>query len=432
MKTTATLVLLAFFIGCRNPVNTEDVMNKTAEAYVKLVLEVGLYDADYVDAYYGPDEWKPGEETKSEKFPYEKLKEKTVTLLAELDKLKNVKLQEELLRRSNFLARQIKSVGARIDMLGGRKFTFDEESKALYDAVSPSYTEEHYQQLLNELENSLPGKGSLQKRLVEFKKDFEIPVDKLEEIFDVAIKECRKRSNTKIPLPENEDFVVEYVKDKPWGAYNWYKGNSFSVIQFNTDITAYIDRAIDLACHEGYPGHHVFNALLENKLYREKDRVEYCVYPLFSPQSLIAEGTANFGIEVAFPGDEKINFEKEILFPIAGIDPSKAENYYRVMGLTSKLNFAGNDAARNYIDGKFTKEEAISFLVKYLLMTPERASKRIDFIDKYGSYVINYNLGQKLVREYIEKLGGTADNPEKRWQLFAELLQTPLTPSELK
>ena len=29
-------------------------VNGVAERYVKMVLEVGLYDADYVDAYFGP------------------------------------------------------------------------------------------------------------------------------------------------------------------------------------------------------------------------------------------------------------------------------------------------------------------------------------------------------------------------------------------
>ncbi len=34
-----------------------------AEGYVKLVLAVGQHDADYVDAYYGPPEWKKAAET---------------------------------------------------------------------------------------------------------------------------------------------------------------------------------------------------------------------------------------------------------------------------------------------------------------------------------------------------------------------------------
>jgi hypothetical protein len=65
-------------------------------------------------------------------------------------------------------------------------------------------------------------------------------------------------------------------------------------------------------------------------------------------------------------------------------------------------------------------------------MTPDRAKQRMDFIDKYRSYVINYNYGQDLVKQYIEKNGGTADNPDKRWELFKELLSSPTTPSQMQ
>ncbi len=36
-----------------------DVMGPLAERYVRLVLAVGQHDPDFVDAYYGPPEWKP-------------------------------------------------------------------------------------------------------------------------------------------------------------------------------------------------------------------------------------------------------------------------------------------------------------------------------------------------------------------------------------
>ena len=200
----------------------------------------------------------------------------------------------------------------------------------------------------------------------------------------------------------------------------------------NTDLPIYIDRAIDLACHEGYPGHHVFNVLLEKNLVRDRGWLEFSVYPLFSPQSLIAEGSANYGIDVAFPGEERVEFERNVLFKLAGLDAGKADEYYQVHALTEKLSYAGNEAARQYLDGKINTEEAAQWLARYALMAPERAQQRVSFIDKYRSYVINYNLGQDMVKDYIERNGGTADQPEKRWQLFSELLSEPHTPSGLR
>ena len=34
------------------------MMTRLAEQYVRLVLALGEHDADYVDAYYGPPEWR--------------------------------------------------------------------------------------------------------------------------------------------------------------------------------------------------------------------------------------------------------------------------------------------------------------------------------------------------------------------------------------
>ena len=144
-----------------------------------------------------------------------------------------------------------------------------------------------------------------------------------------------------------------------------------------------------------------------------KDRgwTEFSVYPLFSPQSLIAEGTANFGIEVAFPGKERVEFERTVLFPAAGLDPAKAAEYYEVAALVDRLSYAGNEAARRYLDKKIDAAAAAAWLERYALMPPDRAQQRVRFFDQYRSYVINYNLGKDMVRRHIEARGGTSDRP---------------------
>jgi hypothetical protein len=100
-----------------------------------------------------------------------------------------------------------------------------------------------------------------------------------------------------------------------------------------------LDRAVDLACHEGYPGHHVYNALLEQALVHERGWVEISMYPLFSPQSLIAEGTANFGIDMALPPAERVAFERDSLFPLAGLDTSLASPNAEVRRIVLALNY---------------------------------------------------------------------------------------------
>lgn len=408
-------------------------MNHVAEQYVKLVLNIGELDADYVDAYYGPEEWRSDAKSNTVKDSafIQNLYDESGRLLDTLESLSDQQADELQTLRYKFLYKQILAARTKIFMLAGGKLTFDEEAKALYDVQVPKHDSAYFQNIIDEIDKLLPGSGNVTDRWQEFRKQFIIPNEKLDEVFQAAIAECRKRTLQHIKLPVKETFTVEYVKGQPWGAYNWYKGNFFSVIQVNIDLPTYIDRAVDLAAHEGYPGHHVLNVLLE-KLYRERNWVEFCIYPLFSPQSLIAEGTANYGIEVAFPANTQAEFEKEVLFPIAKLNPAKAEDYYKISQLIQKLRYSSVEAARNYLDGNWTKEQAIRWLQKYNLASKERAEQNLKFFEKYRSYIINYSVGQDLVKQYIEKNGGTDNNTALRWKLFERIISTPQTPSGLK
>lgn len=422
--------VLAFLVAATVAIHadTSTGMNPTAESYVKLALAAGVHDGDFVDAYFGPPEWQAAAAT--EKLPLAEILERARALRTKLAALDLAGLDDLGRLRHEYLAKQLRAMEARLEMFGGRKFKFDEESSLLFDAVAPVHTEEHFRALVTELDAALPGPGALPERLAAFRQQFIIPPDRLDAVFQAAIKAARERTLQHIPLPAGESFTVEYVTNKPWGGYNWYKGNFHSVIQVNTDLPVFIDRAVDLAAHEGYPGHHVYNALLEKNLLRDRGWVEFSVYALFSPQSLIAEGTANYGKQVAFTETGRMAFERDVLWPLAGLDTALLENYYRVQRLTKGLAFAGNEAARRYLNGEISAAAAAEWLNRYALMEPARAQQSVRFWDKYRSYVINYNLGEELVREYIEARAGA--DPAARWRVFGELISSPRLPSGLK
>ena len=422
-------LLLPFFAGSTmaspTPGKVPNV-NEIAEAYVKLVLAMGQHDPDYVDAYYGPPEWK-----KQAEKPLDAIALEAGKLRDQLAKIPKPADQMEQLRNA-YLTKQLSALETRVRIVKGEHLSFDEESQALYDAIAPRFPESHFQEILASLEAKLPGEGPLMQRYETWRQAFVIPKDKLDTVFQLAIKECRKRTLAHIKLPPEENFSVEYVSNKPWSGYNWYKGNYRSVIQVNTDLPVYIDRAIDLAAHEGYPGHHVYNVLLEKNLLRDRGWIEFSVYPLFSPQSLIAEGTANFGREVVFTKTERLKFEEKVLWPAAGIDPARVEEFYAVHDLIKKLGYATTEAARQYVDGHIDASEVASWLQKNALMDDKRAKQQAKFIEKYRSYVINYNLGEEMVRDYIEKRGGTEQQPEKRWREFEQLLASPRLPGDIR
>lgn len=430
MKKYLVIILVLIIASCKSSSNSPSI-DIIAEDYVKLVLEIGQYDNAFVDAYFGPVEWKPTE-PKSQTLPLDNFVQRANKLISQCDVLLTSDDPDLQVARINMLKKQLIAVRTKTEMLGGKIYSFDEEAKLLYDAEPPHFSLSHFDELLVGLDSLLPGEGDLPAKYNDFMTEFVIPKEKLDTVFRAAIDESRKITKGYFKLPENENFVLEYVTDKFWSGYNYYQGDAQSLIQINTDFPINISRAVDVASHEGYPGHHIYMMLTEQNLVNSKGWLEYSVYPLFSPVSLIAEGSANYGIDVVFPGDKRIAFEKEYLFPLAGIDTSKAEMFYKVQDLMSKLNYARNEVARAYLNGDISRENAIKQIEKYSLFNPEKAEQSVRFIEANRSYIINYNLGKDLVAKHIELQGGSYSNPEKRWKVFKELLSNPYSASTLK
>lgn len=420
MKRFTLAVLLVAAVTLRAASATP--LDAYANEYLRLTLALGEHDADWVDAYYGPPAIRDA--VRAEKKSVAAIHDEAATLRA---KVAAVPVPDErmLALRRNYLIEQLDALITKAAMLQGKKFPFDEEAKRLYGVVPPHHDDAFFANAIKELDRTLIGKGTLAERIDTFRDAFNIPPDKLDIVIRAALKECRARTLAHIQLPAEETFTLEYVKNQPWSGYNWYKGNYTSLIQVNTDLPVAISRALDLACHEGYPGHHTYNALLEKNLVRDRGWTEFTVYPLNSPQSLIAEGSGNYGLFVAFPGDERLKFDRDVLFPLAGLPRAAAQRYHKVIGLMGALSYATNEAARRYLDGEITRDATKEWLVKYALSTPERAEQQVKFIERYRSYVINYNFGQDLVRAHVEKSGD-------RWKAFEELISTPMLPSTLK
>ena len=432
MKKFFFLIPVIIFFSCNEKKETKAPVdfNRLAERYVRLGLSIGEYDSDFVDAYYGPDSLKPTA-SKLATFPKDSLLKSVNDLINELMSFKTENENDTLDKRADWLTDQLIAYGRRIKIFSGETASFDEESKGLFGVTAPKHDESYFKELVAKLDSSLPGKGTIAERFQVMAKHFIIPANKLDTVFKTAIAESRKRTLAHYTLPAKEDFSLEFVKDKSWSGYNWYKGNFHSLIQINTDLQIFIERAIDVASHESYPGHHVYNMLLEENLYRNKGWVEISLYPLFSPQSLIAEGSANYGIEVAFPGKEKNRFAKEVLLPLAGLDTAGLDTYFDALSLKGALNYVRNEVGRGLINKTMDEKEAMRWLVEYGLSNEETAAKSISFIKKYRSYVINYNYGLELVKNYIESKGGTNTALDKRWELFGQLLSNEVTAGEL-
>lgn len=394
-----------------------------AERYVKLVLGIGNHAPKFVDAYYGPAEWKPAKESVSV------LLERARVLVADLEAIPQPTDMMAGLRREYLLA-QTRACLAYLNILNGRKYAFDEECALLYGTKVPPVRMDLFVDPLKNIEKLLPGSAPLHERLAAFESRFFIPAAKLDTVFKLAVEEARTRTKKFLTdLPAKESFDIEYVQGKVWSAYNWYRGNAHSLIQVNNELPIDVDRIIHLASHEGYPGHHVYNMLLEQKLLQERGWSEFSVYALYSPQSVIAEGTADYGVSLVFPPLERLRFKKEVLFPAAGLDPKTADEQHALQMLRQPLQQAAIAAARAHLDDGQTESDTMDYMQRYLLYSRPMAERRLRFIQSERAYIINYSHGEELVASYLRKNGGSTEM--SRWAAFANLLSTPRTPSNL-
>jgi hypothetical protein len=403
-----------------------DSLDRIAEDFVKLSLEAGEREEGYVDAYYGPAEWA----TAAKAGPRDQatLRADARKLSARLEGVPTTGMTPLDLRRRAFLAGQLKAADVRLSMALGDKFKFADEAEGLFGFRPQLKPLSHYDPVLARIEALVPGEGPLWQRVNAYQDQFVIPADRLDAVMRAGIAECRKRTAAHIALPTQEQFTLEFVKGKSWSGYNWYKGSAVSLIQINTDLPIRIDRAIDLGCHEGYPGHHALNMLLEQKLAKERGWVEFTVYPLYSPLSFIAEGTANYGIDLAFSEADKVAFEREVLFPLAGLNPAGVRDQVALGAALKDLVGARLTIAQMYLDGEIDRETAIGLAQKYQLISRPRAEQSIRFTETYRSYVINYGLGEATAKAHVE---AAAPDTAGRWKAFEALISEPTVPADL-
>jgi hypothetical protein len=400
-----------------------DGLDSAARDFVRLELAIGQKELGYIDAYYGPATLKAEGEALGQASDLPSLQRRAEALH---DRVRRLAIEEP--RRARFLEAQLTAAITRLRMLRGEKLSFDEEALGLFGLRPRLKPLSAYDPLLARIDKLVPGKGPLAARVDAFQDRFVIRSDRLKPVFDAAIAGCKARTVRHIALPPGERFDLAFVTGKSWSGYNYYQGRYHSRIEVNTDFPIRISRAVDLGCHEGYPGHHVLNSLLEQRLERGKRWIEFSVYPLFSPQSVIAEGSANYGIDLAFPGPQKLAFETAVLYPRAGLPTRDAARYDALLKAMKDLSGARMTIAREFLDGRISEAQAVQLQRKYGLTSEARARQSIAFTKQYRTYVLNYGLGEQMVREDVEGRRGTA----ARWKRFEQIISEPTLPADLR
>lgn len=416
-RVTCAAALAAITISCRPA--TPPSLDQIAEGYVRVALQLAQHNPDLVDDWRGPDAWKPGP-----RLPVAEVLARIDALQVDCRADSSSPVLDESTYRAGHLDHQLRALRVLADRLNGASTSIDEElgnSKVVIDGSGAGAARQA-------LEAILPGDGTLATRHTAYRRRLAVTAAKIEPVMRAALDACRDAS-TEMRLPPDERVDLVFGHGSKWDGFARYLGDHRTRIEINLDGSLDVTRALRLACHEGYPGHHVANVLFEEHGVNERGWVELSVAPLQSPLALILEGSANYGIPLAFSDEDRLRFERDTLFPLAGIDPALAPRYAEVRNLQKELRFASNEAARRRIDRGQTVDEVVRFLTELGGATPARARQSVRFIDANRSYVINYNLGERLIADHVARAGGGTD--AGRWQAYIDLLLWPRPPSAL-
>jgi hypothetical protein len=394
-------------------VNTPDPVG---EAYVRLALRIDRHVEGYVDGYFGPPEWKA--ETESE--PSQPVK----ALIDDAARLQDSIAQADMdAQRRDYLTRQVTAMVTVLRRLSGTEMCLAQEVQGCFDITPQRVPETQFEAALRELDALLPGTGDVAERQVAWKRQFELPEDRVLPALDVALAEVRRRTLSILPLPHHESVDLKLVSDQPWSGYNWYLGSSHSCIEINTDLPVRADYAVELMAHEAYPGHHTEHALKEERWYRHAGRLEHSILLLMAPESVISEGLATLATEVIFPDrGELAEWLREVVYPAAGIQADVGLQI-RLAKAAEALDGVGGNAAFLLHEDQRPEEEVLQYIRRYSLRTEKEARQTLRFIGNptFRAYVFNYSHGRGLLKQAAAR--------SSLLHVFRWAVSEPVTPS---
>lgn len=393
-----------------------------APAYVRLALGIEQHIPNYVDAYFGPPEWREAARQAGPRPVDELLRE-----AADLSAALATDTSPEDPQRHDYLATELLAMQTALRVLGGEPLALAEEVAGLFD-VQPVWEDERtFEEAHRALEELLPPGPTIQERMAARDAATEIPVARAEPLLHAIVAELRRRTQARFPLPDGESFELCIVKDQPWSAYNWYLGDYRSRIDVNTDLPLHVTGLVDVMAHEGYPGHHTEHVLKEARLARERGYVEFCVTPLYGPFCTVAEGIATRAASVVLTDEEWVAWHADDLFPRAGLDGLDAARERAIIKAGKALDAVGGNAAMLLHERGASPDEVIAYLRRYGLMRENEARQFLRFLTPRldAAYVFNYYYGARLLDALFAARGGA--DP---W--FGRLLTEPVTPGQLR
>lgn len=400
-----------------------------AAEYILLALRLDQHRPGIVDAYVGPADLKARVETE-QLVPPARLRDAAAALR------ERVAREVEAADRAAWLTAQLRAIETLAAELAGAELPYRDLVAACFDHPIRWWDEAIFAAVAAELEALVPGDGPLADRLAAWDAALTVDEERVEPLARWLAERFREQAATLVGLPEGESLRIGTVRGQPWSGYTWYDGGRRSRVDLNLDLPIRVPELAAVVAHETYPGHHLEHAWKEAELVDRLARLEASLLSIDTPECLLSEGLADLGRDLVVPPAHEPDLLAEA-FVVAGLplaaDPVRrretAERAAAIGRLRRRLGAAAiNAALLRHAEGR-SAEEVVAYLREVGKLSPERAAKRLEFIDHplWRPYVFVYAEGEALLRRWLELV------PEgERAARFGRLLREQHTPSGIR
>lgn len=394
----ATAAIAAATWGCGTPTAPAPTLDEVAEGYVRVSLQVAQHDPDLIEDWRGPKDWTPGP-----RVPVAPLLERVQSLQRDLMPLAASAAGIERYR-ADYLRGQLAALAGAGSRLMGTTLTFDEEARDAVGVPTPFRADSAaLAAARGALAQILPGDAPLADRHAAYKKALAVPAARIDVVMRAALAACREVTARALDLPADEGIELVLGEGSRWDGFARYLGQHQTRIAINRNAAFDVTRALRLACHEGYPGHHVQYILIDDELVTNRGWTEFGLSPGFGPHLLFAEGTAEAAADAAFPAAERAALYREVLLPAAGLPPSEAARLVQIEDLIAILEPAIVEVSRAYLDNTITHAVAIERLREEALTQEPEAL--LAFAERRRSRLLAYPEGRARARMALRRDG---------------------------
>jgi hypothetical protein len=387
-------------------------IDTVAEQYVSLALALDALHPGEVDAYFGPARLRLDVRTPGS---LEALTAETTALSTTASGLPD----DGAGRRARLLG-HLRALSARVEArrAAGRG-RLREDARQWYGLAVDAVPAAAVAAARAGLDAQLPGPGPLHARLRMHRQEMIVAESRRRAVFAAALDQCRTRTMSHWPLPAGDALEISWRGGQGGAAWHRYLGQGRSALVVDPAGVALFDSAIDVACHEAYPGHHAQFLRLETAFGQAIPPEEQIVL-LHAPDTALREGAAQYGVDLAFPADDRLGFELEVLGPLAGVSSARIRRNHALRAHLRVLERLVSSQLVAWDEGVLTEAEAVRQLEEEALIGNGAALLR--YAREHGAYALAYTLGRDRVAGTVA--AERARTGAGRWVVLADLIQS--------